>query len=127
MNNKIQLYNQKGGVPMLIAAIGQWIGTVVMTVLNGIKDSSIAAFSIYPMNGFTNFNDYYVGAFYQFLFFCVKSSFFILLFVIGGPLLMAIGLIYIYKNLIDKLKQKSDYEDEKAKQKEQETGNAAMN
>lgn len=121
--NKIQLYNQKGGVPMLIAAIGQFIGTVVMGVLNGLKDGGIAAFALYPMNGFTNFNDYYVGSFWQFLWFCVKSSFFILLFVIGGPLLMAIGLVYIYKNLIDKLKQKSDYEEEKAKQKEEEMPN----
>ena len=121
--NKIQLYNQKGGVPMLIAAIGQFIGTVVMGVLHGLKDGVAATVLIYPMNGFTNFNDYYVGALWQFLWFSVKSSVFILLFVIGGPLLMAIGLIYIYKNLIDKLKQKSDYEEEKANQKEEEMHN----
>ena len=120
MNNQVQLYNQKGGVAMLIATIGQTIMVIGATVISGLGKGLVDLFKIAPADGwrkgdYTDFRNYFVGGLWKFLWFSVKSSLYLLIFCFGGPILMIIGIIYLYKNLFNKLQYRSDYQEEKAK------------
>lgn len=110
-----QLYVQRGGVPTLIALIGQFVMKIAGDVVIAIKSSLAGAFLIYPEGGTFEFNEYFVGIFWKFIFWCFKSSFYLLIFCFGGPVLILFGIIYMYQHIFKKMNERSDYEEEKAK------------
>ena len=108
-----QKYIQHGGVPTLIALIGQFIATIVVIVLQGVKNGFDATMKIYPNDEWYDFKNWTVGYLYKYLWWCLKSAFYLLIFCFGGPLIILFGIILLYKNLGDKLTQRADYEEEK--------------
>lgn len=124
-----QLYIQHGGVPMLIAVIGQFVMKVAMDVVIGIKKGLQNTFYVYPEGGYLEFNDYFVGMMWKYLYWCLKSCVYLMIFCFGGPILILIGIIFMYKHLFKRMGERSDYEEEKAAENAEGEGggeNAAM-
>ena len=114
-----QLYIQHGGVPMLIAVIGQFVMKVSMDVVIGIKNGMVNTFYIYPEGGYFEFNDYFVGLLWKYLYWCLKSCVYLLIFCFGGPVLILVGIIFMYKHLFKRMGERSDYDKEKEQAKEE--------
>ena len=106
-------YIQYGGVPTLIALIGQFIATIVVVVIEGIKNGAIATMEIHSNDDWYDFKNWTFGYLWKYLWWSLKSCFYLLIFCFGGPLIILFGIILLYKNLGDKLTQRTDYEEEK--------------
>ena len=126
---KAQLYQQQGGVVSLIATIGMFIMQVVANLLIALGNLAGAFFKIiriseYPFYDFQK--GWEIGLFWKFLVFSVKSALFVLIFCIGGPVVILIGIFYLYKNLFEKFGERNQYEEEilVLKQKAQNIANA---
>ena len=113
-NNKNSII-QSGGVVDLIATIGKVIGSTVFLVFVNIW-AGIKHFFTWQRNGYFNPFFWQYGGFWKYIFFCIKSSLYLVIFAFGGPIVTLIGMIYLYvniakKNLINK-KDEDDNEDE---------------
>ena len=92
---------QKGGFVSAIVEIvktGLQIAALAISSLFGLKDH----FKLHPDGErwwYPPFDDWYVGTFWKFIFFCIKSSFYLLIFAFGGPVVTLIGIIYLYFNI----------------------------
>ena len=106
-------YLQHGGVPTLIALIGQFIATIVTVVLEGVKNGAISTMEIHPNDDWYDFKNWTFGYLWKYLWWSLKSCFYLLIFCFGGPLIILFGIILLYKNLGNKLTQRADYEEEK--------------
>lgn len=112
---QIQLYDQKGGVVGLIATIGMFIMQVVINVLAALYSFGGMFFKLYPNREYPIYDldkGWEVGLFWKFLAFSVKSALFVLIFCIGGPVVILIGIFYLYKNLFEKFGERNQYEEE---------------
>lgn len=110
-------YIQHGGVTELVGIIGSFIAAVVVNVFYGIKEGvkSTMRFWWKDAEGEYIYNplNWSYGFLWQYLWWCIKSSFYLLIFCFGGPLIILFGIILLYKNLGEKLTQRADYEEEK--------------
>ena len=112
---QIQLYDQKGGVVGLIATIGMFIMQVVINILAGLYGFAGMFFKLWPNNEYPIYDldkGWEVGLFWKFIAFSVKSALFVLIFCIGGPVVILIGIFYLYKNLFEKFGERNQYEEE---------------
>lgn len=121
-----QLYQQSGGVVSLIATIGKYIVQVVINVMYGLFNMLSAVGKLYPKEGTSSMfdlqNGWEVGLIWKFLWFSLKSSFFLLIFCIGGPVVIMIGIIYLYKNIYEKFGERNKYEEEILAEKQSQSG-----
>lgn len=121
-----QLYQQSGGVVSLIATIGKYIVQVVINVMYGLFNMLAAVGKLYPKEGTSSMfdlqNGWEVGLIWKFLWFSLKSSFFLLIFCIGGPVVIMIGIIYLYKNIYEKFGERNKYEEEILAEKQSQSG-----
>ena len=126
-----QLYKQSGGVVSLIATIGMYIMQVVINVCYGLFNMLTVVGRLYPKDGtdsmFDLQNGWNVGLIWKFIWFSIKSSFFLLIFCIGGPVVIIIGIIYLYKNIFEKFGERNKYEEEILAEKQAQSGETQNN
>ena len=114
-SNNLNKFEQHGGFPTLIPAIGKFIASIVLAVLEKLADALIALLS--PKVWETG-----KGLLWKYMWWCLKVAFYLVVFSFGGPLLILIGIIMLYSNLAKKVSTlKTDAED---KEETEESGNA---
>ena len=87
---------QHGGFPTLIPAIGKFIASVVMSVLQAIKEGLIILLNPKVWKAGQ-------GLLWKYMWWCLKVAFYLVVFAFGGPLLILIGIIMLYSNLAKKV------------------------
>jgi hypothetical protein len=121
-----QKYIQAGGLPMVIAKIGEFLLIIVMKILEMIKNFFMALFRFRPELG-TEFPFIFVAdtgeaLFFKFCWLAVKAGFYLAVFAFGGPLIALIAIGFMYKNLFAKFSElkKDDNEPEEEEEEEGE-------
>ena len=116
---KKQKYNQEGGLIVdVVAKIGEFLLIIVMAILNFLKDMSVKLFKFRPELSmtfpFVLAADNGEALFFIFCWLAMKGGFFLVVFAFGGPLITLIAIVFMYKQLFEKLKEikKSDDEEE---------------
>lgn len=113
-----QQYIQAGGLPMVIAKIGEFLMIIVMAILRFLKNLFMTLFRFRPELSlkfpFIFVTDVGEGLFYKFCWLAVKAGFYLAVFAFGGPLIALIAIGFMYKNLFAKFKElkKEDNEEE---------------
>lgn len=114
---KKQQYIQAGGLPGVVAKIGEFLLFIVSGILELIKNMSINLFKFRPelSSGFPFVfaADSGEALFFKFCWLAVKSGFFLVVFAFGGPLITLIAIGFMYKQLFEKFMEmkKLDNED----------------
>jgi hypothetical protein len=113
-----QKYNQSGGAFVILAWIGQFILEIVKTVLIFIKD----LIKICPNDQATKFSECLSGSWgrmanpkkwewgglWYYLKWCIKTVIYIIIFCLGGPVVILVGVAYLYSQLFTKLGERTD-------------------
>ena len=111
---------QSGGVFNLIAIIAQTIGTSVLLIFVNLW-AGIKHFFTWERNGYFNPFFWQYGGFWKYIFFCIKSSLYLVIFAFGGPIVTLIGMIYLYINVAKKnLTNQEEDKDDDEKEEEEE-------
>jgi len=110
-SNDLNKFEQHGGFPTLISAIAQFIASVVVKVLEALKDLFIMLFNPKVWQSGQ-------GLFWKYLWWCLKVAGYLVVFSFGGPLLILIGIIMLYSNLALKVSTLKT----EAEEKEEESG-----
>ena len=111
-------YNQRGGMPVIVAWIAQFILEIIKAVLIFIKD----LVKVCPNDKATKFSEclsgswgrmldprkWEWGALWYYLKWCVKTVIYIIIFCFGGPVVILVGVAYLYSQLFTKLGERSD-------------------
>ena len=116
-------YNQKGGAPVILAWIAQFIIEIIKAVLTFIKD----LLKVCPNDKATKFSECLMpgknggswgrmadprkwewGGLWYYLKWCIKTVIYIIIFCFGGPIVILIGVAYLYSQLFTKLGQRTD-------------------
>jgi hypothetical protein len=111
-------YNQSGGAFVILAWIGQFILEIVKGVLIFIKD----IIKICPNDqaddwkgcfknlGWRQLNPkkWEWGGLWYYLKWCVKTVIYIIIFCFGGPVVILVGVAYLYSQLFTKLGERTD-------------------
>ena len=109
-------YKQKGGFSFF-AILAQIIIEILMAVWGFIKD----ILKVCPNDEAKSWKDCYPqklkhadprkwewGALWYYLKWCVKTVIYIIIFCFGGPIVILIGIGYLYSNLFTKLGERTD-------------------
>ena len=114
-----QQYVQSGGLPGVVAKIGEYLLIIVMAILRALKDLFMRLFRFRPEISF-DFPFIFVAdsgeaLFFKFCWLAVKGGFYLAVFAFGGPLLALVAIGFMYKKLFGKFKElkKDDNEPEK--------------
>ena len=123
---KKQKYIQAGGLPMVIAKIGEFLLIIVMKILEMLKNLFMALFRFRPELG-TDFPFIFVSdtgeaLFFKFCWLAVKAGFYLAVFAFGGPLLALMGIGFMYKNLFAKFSELKKDENEAEGEKSNDGG-----
>jgi hypothetical protein len=111
-NNNNNIIIQSGGVTGLIPIIAQTIGTTVLLIFVNLW-AAIKHFFTWKRNGYFNPFFWQYGGFWKYIFFCIKSSLYLVIFAFGGPIVTIIGMIYLYINVAKKNLTNQEEEEEK--------------
>lgn len=113
---KKQQYIQSGGLPGIVAKIGEFLLFIVMGILEFIKNISINLFyfryelsSAFPFIFTTNVGE---GLFFKFCWLAIKAGFFLVVFAFGGPLITLIAIGFMYKQLFEKFTEMKSLDNE---------------
>jgi hypothetical protein len=108
-------YNQSGGMPGAVVAVGKFVVVVVWSIGVALFDLFKNTFYISPkthkMNGVLDYVDYNLykwGSFWIFLKWCFKSAIYLVIFCYGGPIVILAGIMYLYSQLIQKMSVRND-------------------
>ena len=117
-----QQYVQAGGLPMVIAKIGEFLLIIVMKILDAIKNMIMALFRFRPELSI-EFPFFFVAdtgeaLFFKFCWLAMKGGFYLAVFAFGGPLLALIAIGFMYKKLFEKFKEMKKEEGEEDKNNE---------
>lgn len=118
-------YVQSGGFMMIVAKIGEFLMIIVMAILNFLKDLAMQLFKFKPTLS-TDFPFFFTaepgeGLFYKFCWLAIKAGFYLSVFAFGGPLLILVGIGFLYKNLFEKFKELKKVDNEVNKDKNNNT------
>ena len=112
-------YKQKGGTPAAVVAISDIILNIVKSIFKNLYSGIKGIIRIWPQDvkppNFSpaqllpNNNERFEwGLLWIYLWNCVRIAMFLVIFTFGGPLLIVIGIIYIYSKLATKFSEKVD-------------------
>ena len=114
-------YNQSGGFPGALVAVGNFVVGLVMKIFEALKDLLIQCFDFRPKKGEDGpegFIDYFnlkkkwnIGHFWVYIWWCIKVIIYLILFCFGGPIIMLAGIVYLYSQLGAKLSLRNDASD----------------
>lgn len=111
-----QQYVQAGGLPMVIAKIGEFLLIIVMKILGALKNLFMALFRFRPELSlqfpFVFAADKGESLFFKFCWLAVKAGFYLVVFAFGGPLIALIAIGFMYKSLFAKFKELKKEDDE---------------
>ena len=117
-----QQYIQAGGLPMVIAKIGEFLMIIVMAILRFLKNLFMQLFRFRPELSlkfpYIFATDVGEGLFYKFCWKAIKAGFYLAVFAFGGPLIALIAIGFMYKNLFSKFKELKKEDDEEEEKKE---------
>jgi len=121
-----QQYIQAGGLPGVIAKIGEFLLIIVMKILELIWNMILALFN-FRIELSTEFPFFFAtdtgeGLFFKFCWFAIKGGFYLTVFAFGGPLLALIAIGFMYKKLFEKFKEMKKEEGEEDKKDEGGSG-----
>jgi len=131
-------YNQKGGAFVILAWIAQFIFEIIKAVLTFIKDllkvcpnDKASKFSECFMPGKTsgswgrmiNPKKWEWGGLWYYLKWCIKTVIYIIIFCFGGPIVILIGVAYLYSQLFTKLGERTDGVDPNELNKDENNSN----
>ena len=123
-----QQYIQAGGLPMVIAKIGEFLMIIIMAILRFIKSLFMKLFKFRPELSlkfpFLFVTDVGEGLFYKFCWLAVKGGFYLAVFAFGGPLIALIAIGFMYKNLFSKFKELKKEDNEEDNEEESKKNNA---
>jgi hypothetical protein len=115
-----QQYVQAGGLPMVIAKIGEFLLIIVMKILEFLWNMVLALFRFRPELSlefpFIFASDNGEALFFKFCWLAVKGGFYLAVFAFGGPLLALVAIGFMYKNLFAKFKELKKTEEEQDKE-----------
>ena len=100
--NKEIILIQRGGFFGALINLLRTGGEIAFYTVLGLFTNLKYHFRIWPEGErwwYPPFDDLYVGTFWKFIFFCIKSSFYLLIFAFGGPVVTLIGICYLYFNI----------------------------
>lgn len=121
------MINQKGGfVDTLVNILKTILFDIVIPVLRVFAKIIGPLFKILPKEDFSEFNrvgellpssnrriDW--GLAWKYIYWCIKTVIYLIIFCFGGPIVILIGIIYLYSSLFKKLSVRNDKEDENKK------------
>lgn len=115
------MINQKGGFPGALVSVLSKILDIVQGIFKLLWMAIKYIFKFEPKDNWKNFNrvgelfpssneriDW--GVAWQYLYWCFKTVIYLIIFCFGGPLVMLIGIIYLYSTLIKKFSIRKDIE-----------------
>lgn len=121
-----QLYIQSGGMPMVVAKIGEFLMIIVMAIVRFLINLFKALFKFrFELSFDAPFfatADVGEGLFYKFCWMAIKAGFYLAVFAFGGPLLILAGIGFLYKNLFEKFKELKKGDNEKENEGEDSGG-----
>ena len=106
MNNK----TQKGGTVAALAVVGSATVSIGKFVGVGIIEV-LRRFFFAPWFWdveWWDFGGWEAGLFWRYVWWCIKSVTYLMIFAIGGPVITIIGVFFLYKNLGTKFGERSD-------------------
>lgn len=114
-----QQYIQAGGLPMVIAKIGEFLLIIVMKILEFLWNLLLALFRFRPELSlefpFFFAADTGEALFFKFCWLAIKGGFYLAVFAFGGPLIALIAIGFMYKKLFEKFKEMKKTEEEENK------------
>ena len=114
-----QQYIQAGGLPMVIAKIGEFLLIIVMKILDFLWNLLLALFRFRPELSlefpFFFAADTGEALFFKFCWLAIKGGFYLAVFAFGGPLIALIAIGFMYKKLFEKFKEMKKTEEEENK------------
>ena len=124
VNKKQVLKVQHGGVVQLIATIGTTVIYTAASLLMALSGPMRDTFALYPEDPQSWYDSkvWYVGYFWRFIFFCIKSSLYLVIFAFGGPIVTLFGIVYLYMRIYDKNIRPKTEDEKKAEKLEGEGG-----
>lgn len=116
---KKQQYIQAGGLPMVIAKIGEFLLIIVVKILEFLYNLIMALFRFrfelsleFP---FFFAADTGEALFFKFCWLAIKGGFYLAVFAFGGPLLALVAIGFMYKKLYEKFGEMKKTEEEENK------------
>ena len=108
----LKQYNQIGGFAGAAVKILEVIGRIIYYMfMYVVKPILIWAFKIIPNSenlSYTQRKKWDIGTFWVYAWWCGKIAIYCSIFMIGGPIVILGGLIYLYSKLFTKMKQRTD-------------------
>lgn len=95
-NENLNKFEQHGGFVMVITAIGKFVVSIVVTIIEKLLNGLVALLN--PKVWQTG-----QGLLWKYMWWCLKVAFYLVVFSFGGPLLILIGIIMLYSNLARKV------------------------
>ena len=110
-------YTQKGGAPVILA----WIAQFIIEILKAVWDFMKGLIKVCPNDEAADWKECYPqkfkhmdprkwewGALWYYLKWCIKTVIYIIIFCFGGPIVILIGVGYLYSQLFTKMGERTD-------------------
>ena len=101
---------QTGGFVGGLVAIGQFVGQLGVYIVVGFFELLRKFFYIpapYEVEWW-DIGGWEAGAFWRYIWWCIKSVCYLMIFAMGGPIITIIGIFFLYKNLASKFGEGTD-------------------
>ena len=109
MNTKIQ----SGGFAGVAATIGKFTVNIVISIFKALYSALRSTFQIQWSDKYPKWNlqKWKYGHLWIYMWLCVKTCLYLIIFVFGGPVVIVFGIAYLYMKLYSKLGERNDAKD----------------
>jgi len=109
---------QSGGFAGVVATIGKFTVTIVISIFKALYSALRSTFQIRPNPNkdykWYNLLKWKYGHLWVYIWLCIKTCLYLIIFVFGGPIVIVFGIAYLYMKLYSKLDERNDAVEKKS-------------